>query len=121
MFPSAVNDSPREITGFQTHTTPVLLSFGEKAELASDECELLFSFSLGFCHWCFVFRLHSLWCWVGFVRCCYVRAVSGVCVWEFAYVVAIRTCRVDITQSAVLEGIVVVKKNPNAVLEDVDA
>jgi 26S proteasome regulatory subunit N1 len=28
--------SPRDITGFQTHTTPVLLSRGERAELASD-------------------------------------------------------------------------------------
>jgi 26S proteasome regulatory subunit N1 len=28
---------PKQITGFQTHTTPVLLAMGEKAELASDE------------------------------------------------------------------------------------
>ena len=28
---------PKTITGFQTHTTPVLLAMGEKAELASDE------------------------------------------------------------------------------------
>ncbi|OQR71238.1 26S proteasome non-ATPase regulatory subunit 2-like [Tropilaelaps mercedesae] len=28
---------PKTITGFQTHTTPVLLSFGERAELATDE------------------------------------------------------------------------------------
>jgi 26S proteasome regulatory subunit N1 len=28
---------PRSITGFQTHTTPVLLSVGERAELATDE------------------------------------------------------------------------------------
>jgi 26S proteasome regulatory subunit N1 len=31
--------NPRTITGFQTHTTPVLLSFGEKVELANDEYE----------------------------------------------------------------------------------
>jgi 26S proteasome regulatory subunit N1 len=29
--------NPRTITGFQTHTTPVLLSFGERAELATDD------------------------------------------------------------------------------------
>ena len=28
---------PRAITGFQTHTTPVLLAYGERAELATDE------------------------------------------------------------------------------------
>lgn len=28
---------PKTITGFQTHTTPVLLSFGERAEFASDQ------------------------------------------------------------------------------------
>ncbi|XP_065573362.1 26S proteasome non-ATPase regulatory subunit 2-like [Artemia franciscana] len=28
---------PKTITGFQTHTTPVLLSHGERAELATDE------------------------------------------------------------------------------------
>ena len=31
---------PKTITGFQTHTTPVLLAYGEKAELATDECIL---------------------------------------------------------------------------------
>ena len=28
---------PKAITGFQTHTTPVLLSVGERAELASQK------------------------------------------------------------------------------------
>lgn len=28
---------PKTVTGFQTHTTPVLLSHGERAELATDE------------------------------------------------------------------------------------
>lgn len=28
---------PKTITGFQTHTTPVLLAMGERAELATDE------------------------------------------------------------------------------------
>ena len=32
---------PKTITGFQTHTTPVLLAYGERAELADDECKLL--------------------------------------------------------------------------------
>ena len=31
---------PKSITGFQTHTTPVLLAYGERAELATDECIL---------------------------------------------------------------------------------
>lgn len=35
---------PKTITGFTTQTTPVLLSYGERAELATDECELLLSF-----------------------------------------------------------------------------
>lgn len=30
---------PKTITGFQTHCTPVLLGYGERAELASDECK----------------------------------------------------------------------------------
>ena len=30
---------PKTITGFQTHTTPVLLAHGERAELATDECK----------------------------------------------------------------------------------
>uniref|UniRef100_A0A915A6T5 26S proteasome non-ATPase regulatory subunit RPN1 C-terminal domain-containing protein n=1 Tax=Parascaris univalens TaxID=6257 RepID=A0A915A6T5_PARUN len=32
---------PKAITGFQTHTTPVLLSHGERAELANDECKYI--------------------------------------------------------------------------------
>ena len=31
---------PKSITGFQTHTTPVLLAHGERAELATEECIL---------------------------------------------------------------------------------
>lgn len=44
---------PKTITGFQTHTTPVLLAYGERAELATEECILLLillffgSFTLG--------------------------------------------------------------------------
>lgn len=34
---------PKTITGFQTHTTPVLLAYGERAELATEECILLTS------------------------------------------------------------------------------
>lgn len=29
---------PKAITGFQTHLTPVLLAYGERAELATEEC-----------------------------------------------------------------------------------
>ena len=31
---------PKTITGFQTHSTPVLLASGERAELATEECIL---------------------------------------------------------------------------------
>lgn len=34
-----VGRQPKTITAFQTHTTPVLLSYSERAELASDECK----------------------------------------------------------------------------------
>lgn len=34
---------PKTITGFQTHTTPVLLAYGERAELATEECILIHS------------------------------------------------------------------------------
>ena len=43
---------PKTITGFQTHTTPVLLAYGERAELATEECilcNLLSSVILIFC------------------------------------------------------------------------
>lgn len=30
---------PKTITGFQTHTTPVILAHGERAELATEECK----------------------------------------------------------------------------------
>lgn len=41
-FPQAVDvvgqaGKPKAITGFQTHTTPVLLAHGERAELATEE------------------------------------------------------------------------------------
>jgi len=38
---------PKTITGFQTHTTPVLLAYGERAELATDEYLPLTSFVEG--------------------------------------------------------------------------
>jgi len=39
---------PKTITGFQTHTTPVLLAAGERAELASDEYTPLSNLLEGF-------------------------------------------------------------------------
>lgn len=33
---------PKTITGFQTHSTPVLLAHSERAELATEECKFLF-------------------------------------------------------------------------------
>lgn len=37
---------PKTITGFQTHNTPVLLAYSERAELATEECTFsnLFNF-----------------------------------------------------------------------------
>jgi len=35
---------PRAITGFQTHSTPVLLGYGERAELADDDCKKIVLF-----------------------------------------------------------------------------
>jgi hypothetical protein len=37
---------PKTITGFQTHTTPVLLAYGERAELATDECILYICYTI---------------------------------------------------------------------------
>jgi len=34
---------PRTITGFQTHSTPVLLAYGERAELATDDYDSITS------------------------------------------------------------------------------
>ena len=39
---------PKTITGFQTHTTPVLLAYGERAELATEEYLPLTSVLEGF-------------------------------------------------------------------------
>lgn len=39
---------PKTITGFQTHTTPVLLAHGDRAELATDEYLPLHSVLEGF-------------------------------------------------------------------------
>lgn len=40
---------PKTITGFQTHTTPVLLAYGERAELATEEFISLTPVMEGFC------------------------------------------------------------------------
>ena len=32
---------PKRITGFQTHNTPVLIGYGERAEIGTDEFEAL--------------------------------------------------------------------------------
>lgn len=32
---------PKTITGFQTHSTPVLLAHSERAELATEECKCI--------------------------------------------------------------------------------
>jgi len=39
---------PKTITGFQTHTTPVLLAHGERAELATEEYTSLTPIMEGF-------------------------------------------------------------------------
>lgn len=73
---------PKTITGFQTHSTPVLLAHSERAELATEECKFFFNcFFLG--------SLLIFFC---------------VCV--------------DIPLAPVLEGIVLLRKNPNYMEED---
>jgi 26S proteasome regulatory subunit N1 len=35
---------PKTITGFQTHTSPVLIANGERCELATDDCKNIYVF-----------------------------------------------------------------------------
>jgi len=37
LLPGLVSGKPKTITGFVTNTTPVLLGFGERAQLASED------------------------------------------------------------------------------------
>lgn len=63
--------NPKTITGFQTHTTPVLLAYGERAELATEECILLLKLDIyiyiNICHnknylgICCVAMMHLNW------------------------------------------------------------
>ena len=39
---------PKTITGFQTHSTPVLLGYGERAELATNDCKYILYCELSF-------------------------------------------------------------------------
>lgn len=43
---------PKTITGFQTHSTPVLLAHSERAELATEECKFLCNY-ISLCCACF--------------------------------------------------------------------
>ena len=70
---------PKTITGFQTHSTPVLLAHSERAELATEECKLLFFF-------------HCLMMLTSFF--------------------------IDTPLAPVLEGIVLLRKNPDYMEED---
>lgn len=71
---------PKTITGFQTHTTPVLLAAGERAELATEECTT--------CRHPLRARAHA------HPFFCFFLA--------------------DIPVSRILEGFVILKKNPDA-------
>lgn len=51
---------PKIITGFQTHTTPVLMAYGERAELANDECKLSFLIYECCAYMSFIFILAEL-------------------------------------------------------------
>jgi 26S proteasome regulatory subunit N1 len=39
---------PKTITGFQTHSTPVLLAAGDRAELATEKWEFFFEVTINF-------------------------------------------------------------------------
>ena len=52
---------PKTITGFQTHTTPVLLAYGERAELATEEC-ILALVSVLSTSVCYISGLVYRWC-----------------------------------------------------------
>jgi hypothetical protein len=78
---------PKTITGFQTHTTPVLLGFGERAELATDECTSLYS------------SLFTLCIVTGFTTLFFLSHHSP---------------QADIPLTSILEGFVILKPNPDA-------
>jgi 26S proteasome regulatory subunit N1 len=52
---------PKTITGFQTHSTPVLLAHSERAELATEECKFVITI-LNFYYMLnvFLFNRHSI-------------------------------------------------------------
>lgn len=73
---------PKTITGFQTHSTPVLLAHSERAELATEECKFFFFFII------------------------------------FDWVSILISIDIDIPLAPVLEGIVLLRKNPEYMEED---
>jgi 26S proteasome regulatory subunit N1 len=79
---------PKTITGFQTHSTPVLLAHSERAELATEECKVL-SISDSLHH--------------GSTDPNDICSLLGF---------------PDISLSYVLEGFVLLRKNPNFMEED---
>jgi 26S proteasome regulatory subunit N1 len=75
---------PKTITGFQTHNTPVLLAAGERAELATDDCKIEFFFLI-----------------ISFYL-------------SFNITLTLFFLFSDIPVSNILEGFVILRKNPNA-------
>ena len=75
---------PKTITGFQTHTTPVLLAFGERAELATEECKSA-HYIFPPCTQSVLSRRHSTSC----------------------------VCFSDLTYTPLMEGFVILRKNPD--------
>lgn len=70
---------PKTITGFQTHSTPVLLAHSERAELATEECKLI---------------------------------IKSIIIFSLIFFI------LDIPLAPVLEGIVLLRKNPDYMEED---
>lgn len=66
---------PKTITGFQTLPTPVLLAYGDRAELATEECKSFLKIAVGLDRTIHLFS--------------------------------------DLSVAPVLEGCVILKKNPN--------
>ena len=93
---------PKTITGFQTHTTPVLLGHGERAELATEECTYAWREGGGVCEGGGQGQRPSS-SWGSFN----------------SYVPGRIPKYADLPLSKVMEGLVILRKNPDYVPEPV--
>ncbi len=98
---------PKTITGFQTHTTPVLLGYGERAELATEECILIKT------------NLLALLCehvspWTRDCIVLYCPIDCALCTQNsIVFSRGSLTSPPDVSLSPIVEGFVILKKNPD--------